>query len=125
LNGFLAGLASTGGVMDAAPAQPMAMPASVEAPAAAVEEDDGEMPWHDPALSMDERLKLTEGKSPARRLMAAMAQLDCGACGYVCKTYAQAIVSGEDTDLTKCAPGGRETSRKLKELIATVQVGEL
>jgi sulfite reductase (NADPH) flavoprotein alpha-component len=52
--------------------------------------------------------------------MAAMAQLDCGACGYICKTYAEAIANGEEKDLTKCAPGGRETSKKLKELIALV-----
>jgi sulfite reductase (NADPH) flavoprotein alpha-component len=69
---------------------------------------------------MDERISLAEGKPLGRRLMAAMAQLDCGACGYVCQTYADAIASGEDSDLTKCAPGGRETSKKLKELLATV-----
>jgi len=57
--------------------------------------------------------------------MAAMAQLDCGACGYVCQTYAEAIASGEEKDLTKCAPGGRETAKKLKELVATVPVNEV
>ena len=72
------------------------------------------MPWHDPALSMEERLSLAEEKPVARRLMAAMAQLDCGACGYACQTYAEAIASGEEKDLTKCAPGGRETAKKLK-----------
>lgn len=85
-------------------------------PAAPAEED---VPWHDPALKMDERLKLAEGKPPALVLMAAMAQLDCGACGYVCKTYSEAIVRGEETDLTKCSPGGKETSKKLKELVAS------
>jgi sulfite reductase (NADPH) flavoprotein alpha-component len=53
------------------------------------------------------------------RLMSAMAQLDCGSCGYVCKTYAEAIASGNDKDLTKCTPGGRETAKKLKELQAS------
>src|ERR1051325_1498616 len=80
-------------------------------------EADEEMPWHDPALAMDERLQLTESKSPARKLMAAMAQLDCGACGYLCKTYAESIASGAEKDLTRCSPGGKETSRKLKELV--------
>ncbi len=75
-------------------------------------------PWHDPALPMAERLKLAEGKPFERVLMAAMAQLDCGSCGYLCKTYAEAIASGKDTDLTKCAPGGKETAKKLKELVA-------
>jgi sulfite reductase (NADPH) flavoprotein alpha-component len=69
---------------------------------------------------MDERLNLAEDKPIGKRLMAAMAQLDCGACGYVCQTYAEAIAGGEDADLTKCAPGGRETSKKLKELLAMV-----
>ena len=54
-----------------------------------------DFPWHDPALPIDERLKLAEGRTPQRRLMAAMAQLDCGACGYLCKTYAEAIASGD------------------------------
>jgi sulfite reductase (NADPH) flavoprotein alpha-component len=57
--------------------------------------------------------------------MAAMAQLDCGACGYVCQTYAEAIAGGEDADLTKCAPGGRETSKKLKELLAMVPADQV
>ena len=67
---------------------------------------------------MDERLKLAEGKPFERVLMAAMAQLDCGACGYLCKTYSEAIARGEDSDLTKCAPGGKDTAKKLKELMA-------
>jgi sulfite reductase (NADPH) flavoprotein alpha-component len=90
-----------------------------EFPVEKIEEDEA-MPWHDPALSMDERLKLTEDKSHSRKLMAAMAQLDCAACGYVCKSYAEAIANGEEKDLTKCAPGGRDTSKKLKELVALV-----
>jgi sulfite reductase (NADPH) flavoprotein alpha-component len=94
--------------------------APTAAAAAVVEEEDEATPWHDPALSMDERQALAEGKPLGKRLMAAMAQLDCGACGYICQTYADAIASGEDTDVTKCAPGGRETSKKLKELLAMV-----
>jgi sulfite reductase (NADPH) flavoprotein alpha-component len=66
---------------------------------------------------MDERLAMTEDKPRSRQLMAAMAQLDCGACGYVCQTYAEAIAAGEEKDLTRCAPGGRETSKKLKQLV--------
>jgi sulfite reductase (NADPH) flavoprotein alpha-component len=119
LNGFFAGLLSRG----AAPAQPgdnLASP--VDAPAA---DEDESMPWHDPALAMDERLNLADGKPIDRRLMAAMAQLDCGACGYVCQTYAEAIASGDEKDLTKCAPGGRDTAKKLKELHAMVSVDQV
>lgn len=74
-------------------------------------------PWHDPALAMDERIALAAGKPYERQLMAAMAQLDCGQCGYLCKTYSEAIAfDGED--LNRCVPGAKETERKLKELVA-------
>ena len=117
LNGFFAGLLNRG----SATPHPAA-----DAPAEdAVAEVDDAMPWHDPAMPMEDRLALADGKPLDRRLMAAMAQLDCGACGYVCQTYAEAIASGEDTDLTKCAPGGRETAKKLKELVATVPTGSV
>jgi sulfite reductase (NADPH) flavoprotein alpha-component len=117
LNGFFAGL------LNRAAAVPHA-PADAPAEHGGAEGDDAQ-PWHDPALPMEDRLALAEGKPLDRRLMAAMAQLDCGACGYVCQTYAEAIASGEDTDLTKCAPGGRETAKKLKELAATVPTGSV
>ncbi|HEV2295629.1 MAG TPA: sulfite reductase subunit alpha [Tepidisphaeraceae bacterium] len=107
LNGFLAGLVN----------EPSAQPVSELTESIRVEQEEEELPWHDPALSMDERLKLAEGQPTERVLMAAMAQLDCGACGYVCKTYAEAIVRGEEKELTKCAPGGAETAKKLKQLL--------
>lgn len=84
-------------------------------------QDSGEakesFPWHDPALEMDERMALAEGKPFERQLMAAMAQLDCGQCGYLCKTYAEAIAF-EGEALNRCVPGAKETERKLKELVA-------
>ena len=61
-----------------------------------------------------ERLTLAESKPLPRRLMAAMAQLDCGACGYVCQTYAEKIAAGEEASLTLCSPGGKETTKALK-----------
>ncbi|HEV7299673.1 MAG TPA: sulfite reductase subunit alpha [Tepidisphaeraceae bacterium] len=88
------------------------------------EADSGDFPWHDPALEMDDRMSLAEGRKPERQLMAAMAQLDCGSCGYLCQTYAEAIASGVDSDITKCSPGGRETTKKLKELVTTLRIGE-
>jgi len=74
-------------------------------------------PWHDAALPISERLELAKDKPIERQMMAAMAQLDCGACGYVCRTYSEAIARGEDKNLTLCTPGGKETASKLKELI--------
>ncbi len=77
-----------------------------------------DFPWHDPALSLDERIALAAGRAPACVLMAAMAQTDCGQCGYSCQAYAEAIASGADGNFGRCTPGGKATSRKLKELLA-------
>ena len=60
-------------------------------------------------------------RKPERQLMAAMAQLDCGQCGYLCQTYAEAVWSGAEADMGRCVPGGKETQRKLKELIAALE----
>lgn len=118
LNGFFAGLLG----FDGGTATPAVNgSANGHAPSAnghaapAVAED---FPWHDPGLKLDERLKLADGKPHARVLMAAMAQLDCGACGYLCQSYSEAIANGEEKDLSKCSPGGKETAKKLKELQA-------
>lgn len=114
LNGFFAGLLGLSGDENVAVAGNDG--ASAQALAAPAEE---EFPWHDAALPMDERLKLAEGKPLKRRLMAAMAQLDCGACGYVCQTYSEAIARGEERDFSRCSPGGKETMVQLKSLMAT------
>ncbi|MCA9240009.1 MAG: sulfite reductase subunit alpha, partial [Planctomycetales bacterium] len=79
--------------------------------------DDDDYPWHDPNLDIEERMKLAEGQGVTKQLMAAMAQLDCGACGYMCDTYAIAIASGQEKSTALCTPGGRDTARKLKEVI--------
>ena len=101
LNGFLAGL--YGGAATAAGSSIAAMPA----PAA---ED---FPWHDPALDLEERLRLAEGRALPRRLMAAMAQLDCGQCGYVCQTYAEALANGAEASAALCVPGAKATQKAL------------
>src|SRR5262249_58691580 len=90
-------------------------PISHQPSRAAAEPED--FPWHDPTLSLEERLALAEGRRSERVLMAAMAQLDCGQCGYLCQTYAEAIARGDEKSLTRCVPGGKATSRKLKELV--------
>jgi sulfite reductase (NADPH) flavoprotein alpha-component len=86
--------------------------ATVPAPA---EIDDG-APWHDPAMPMPDRMKLAEGKALARRFMAAMAQQDCGQCGYNCNDYADALFAKSEKRLNLCVPGGKDTSRTLKQL---------
>ncbi|MBI4006407.1 MAG: sulfite reductase subunit alpha [Gammaproteobacteria bacterium] len=102
LNGFFAGLLSVEQINPGT------------APAEKVEE----LPWHDPNLALDERMKLADGRKYELRLMAAMGQMDCGQCGYMCKTYAEAIAGGDEKDLTLCVPGGKPTVRKLKDLMA-------
>ena len=54
--------------------------------------DDGEAPWHDQTMPISDRMKLAEGRPLRRRMMAAMAQQDCGQCGYNCQDYSSAIV---------------------------------
>jgi sulfite reductase (NADPH) flavoprotein alpha-component len=81
---------------------------------------DEELPWHDPTLDLDERLELAADRRPEHRLMAAMAQLDCGQCGYLCASYAAAIASGAEASLSRCVPGGKATSRALKELVTEI-----
>jgi sulfite reductase (NADPH) flavoprotein alpha-component len=81
---------------------------------------DDELLWHDPTLALDERLELATGRRPEHRLMAAMAQLDCGQCGYLCESYAAAIAGGTEASLNRCVPGGKATSRALKELLPEI-----
>ncbi|WP_406700461.1 sulfite reductase subunit alpha [Singulisphaera sp. Ch08] len=114
LNGFLAGWLGLNGET------PSPIPGIAEAgslaPSPSIAEPAPE-PWHDPTLSIGERLELSEGEPLARRLMSATAQLDCGACGYLCRTYAEALADGSESCLTLCSPGGTETSKTLKRLL--------
>ena len=60
-------------------------------------------------LPLDERMQLAEGRPLPQRLMAAMAQLDCGQCGYLCQTYAEAIAArrGEERSSAACPAARR------------------
>jgi sulfite reductase (NADPH) flavoprotein alpha-component len=107
LNGFLAGAYGLEQNAPLAAAQP---------PSAQTEEET--FPWHDPTLGLEERMTLAQDRPLARQLMAAMGQLDCGQCGYLCKTYAESLAGGMEKDATRCVPGGKATARKLKELLA-------
>ncbi|MGO9245163.1 MAG: 4Fe-4S dicluster domain-containing protein, partial [Verrucomicrobiia bacterium] len=91
-----------------------------EAPAAgapAAEATAGNWPWHDPGMGMQQRLDLAKSAPLADKLMAAMAQTDCHACGYDCRGYADAIAGGAESDLSLCLPGEAETANMLKKLM--------
>ncbi len=75
-----------------------------------------EAPWHDPSLPPEERMDMAKERPIAPRLMAAMAQQDCGQCGYSCAAYANAIFLKDEQRLNLCAPGGKVTARLLKGL---------
>jgi len=110
LNGFFAGLLSEA----ATPLSPEHGAAVMQGPAG--DGDDDEAPWHDQTLPIAERMKLAEGRPLRRRMMAAMAQQDCGQCGYNCHDYSDAIAKRAEGRLNLCVPGGKETARMLKTL---------
>jgi len=109
LNGFFAGLMSMddAGVVALSPAENVAIVG---------DGDDGAAPWHDQTLQLPERMTLAQGRPLRRRMMAAMAQQDCGQCGYDCRNYAEALFAQKEQRLNLCAPGGKETARMLKTL---------
>ena len=110
LNGFFAGLLTT----DSGPTA-----LSAEQGASILQGgdgDDGEAPWHDQTMPIADRMKLAEGRPLRRRMMAAMAQQDCGQCGYNCHDYSDAIATKAELRLNLCVPGGKETARMLKAL---------
>jgi sulfite reductase (NADPH) flavoprotein alpha-component len=119
LSGLFAGLLSLdGGVTALSPEQAAALltgTSDVAAPGGAAVEDD-DAPWHDPAMPIQDRMKLAEGRPLRRRMMAAMGQQDCGQCGYTCQDYSDAIFSEKEERLNLCVPGGKETTRTLKAL---------
>jgi ferredoxin-NADP reductase len=116
LSGFLAAAIAPHAV-GATPLAPGDAAGLVQASGPVLASND-DAPWHDPAMPAEERLKLADGKPLAPRLMAAMAQQDCGQCGYNCADYANAIFLDKEERLNLCAPGGKETSRLLKALYA-------
>jgi sulfite reductase (NADPH) flavoprotein alpha-component len=110
LNGFLAGL--YGGAAGTSTAGMSAAPAP----------DPEDFPWHDPAMDLPERMTLAEGRPLAQKLMAAMGQLDCGQCGYLCQSYAEALATGGETSPSLCVPGAKATTRMVKQLLAEAPV---
>src|SRR4029077_5022240 len=111
LNGFFAGLLTTDGALPLSAGQGAAL-----VPGATGDGDDGEAPWHDQTMPIADRMKLAEGRPLRRRMMAAMAQQDCGQCGYNCSDYSDVIAAKSEARLNLCVPGGKETARMLKSL---------
>jgi NADH-quinone oxidoreductase subunit B len=119
--------------------KPKAVPAVTEAPAegevsqaeieqaAAPELVPGEatdgaspaVPFHRDDLTLPERMQMAQeiGGKWETRMFAAMAQTDCGACGWDCEGYANALAEGETDDISLCVPGESETLDMLKLLM--------
>jgi NADH-quinone oxidoreductase subunit B len=115
--------------------KPAAAPAAVATvPAAEIQEaaapevttqsatTDGASPavaFHKDTLTLPERMQIAEemGGGLETKLFAAMAQTDCGACGWDCEGYAHAIATGETKDISLCTPGETETLDMLKKLM--------
>ena len=118
LDGLFAGVFGLEGGVTPLSRQDVArlLPDLIDAPDEVAGEIDDGAPWHDPAMPLVDRMKLAEGRPLPRRMMAAMAQQDCGQCGYNCKEYSDALFSKKDKRLNLCVPGGKETSRMLKQL---------
>jgi sulfite reductase (NADPH) flavoprotein alpha-component len=127
LDGLFAGLFGLEGGVTPLSKQDVArlLPGLVEAPEETPEEVDDGAPWHDPAMPLPDRMKLAEGKPLPRRMMAAMAQQDCGQCGYNCKDYADALATKKEERLNLCVPGGKDTARMLKQLYQELETGAL
>ena len=78
-----------------------------------------EVPFHRDDLTLPERMEMAKevGNKWETRLFAAMAQTDCGACGWDCEGYANALATGETDDISLCVPGESETLDMLKLLM--------
>jgi NADH-quinone oxidoreductase subunit B len=77
------------------------------------------VPFHRDDLTLPERMALANemGGKWETKLFAAMAQTDCGACGWDCEGYANAIATGETDDISLCVPGESETLDMLEMLM--------
>jgi len=117
LSGFFAAALSP--LVPAGAALPL--PAAPAAPSGAASNDDA--PWHDPSMALADRMALAEARPIAPRLMAAMAQQDCGQCGYSCADYANALATRAEGRLNLCVPGGKDTLRMLKALAPEIDAG--
>jgi sulfite reductase (NADPH) flavoprotein alpha-component len=118
LSGFLAAALAphAAGVTALSGSEAGTLVPGLQGPAGPALASNDEAPWHDPAMAAGERMQLAESQPLPSRLMAAMAQQDCGQCGYNCADYANAIFLRKEERLNLCAPGGKETARLVKKL---------
>jgi sulfite reductase (NADPH) flavoprotein alpha-component len=125
LDGFFAGLRDglAGGAAAAENAEAAPAPPPPISAGPLEDGDDGAAPWHDQCIPLPERMSLAEGRPLRRRMMAAMAQQDCGQCGYNCEDYANAIFLKKEGRINLCAPGGKPTARMLNRLIEEIGEG--
>jgi sulfite reductase (NADPH) flavoprotein alpha-component len=89
----------------------------VAPPAAPAPAEDDSTPWKDPAMALEDRMVLAAERPVRWKLMAAMAQQDCGQCGSSCTDYSKAIFEQAEPRLNLCQPGGKATARMLKALV--------
>ena len=77
------------------------------------------VPFHRDDLTLPERIGMANemGGKWETKLFAAMAQTDCGACGWDCEGYANALATGETDDISLCVPGESETLDMLQLLM--------
>ena len=113
---WLSGFFSASVAAMAAEAPVASNDASATKPDGPVLATNDEAPWHDPSMEPEARMEMAKDRPIAPRLMAAMAQQDCGQCGYNCADYANAIFLKSEERLNLCAPGGKVTARLLKGL---------
>ena len=73
--------------------------------------------FHNENLTLPERMEMAKDGDLKTKLFAAMAQTDCGACGWDCEGYGAALASGETKDISLCVPGETETLDMLKTLM--------
>jgi sulfite reductase (NADPH) flavoprotein alpha-component len=111
LDGFFAGVLSPASGPQAVA---VSAPEGIGAGPALATNDDA--PWHDPSMAISDRMALADARPIAPKLMAAMAQQDCGQCGYNCADYANALALKTEERLNLCVPGGKDTLRMLKAL---------
>ena len=79
--------------------------------------DEEEFPWHDPALALDERLKLAEGK-PLARADGGDGAARLRRCGTSARPTPRRSPTGEEKDLTTLRARRKRDAKKLKELVA-------
>src|SRR5581483_6461741 len=82
---------TTAAVMEAA--APEVVPEAGASPA---------VPFHNENMTLPERMELAKGMDLKMKLFAAMAQTDCGACGWDCEGYGNALATGETKDISLC-----------------------